>query len=118
MSALFSNTLRDSLANDIIDGVVTIGLYTSNPGATNSGTEVTGGGYERQTATMTQSGNTLSNTAEITFGSLPSATITHYAIFLDDTFKVYGQLQNQIITESGDQAQLAVGTIEINIVGS
>lgn len=60
-----------------------VALFTSNPGETGEGTEVSGGGYERVQATFTAPSNgTCSNSTDIVFPTATSSwgTITHFAI--------------------------------------
>jgi hypothetical protein len=77
--AEISNYLEDALINGTIRGTtytapttVYVGLYTSDPTDANTGTEVTGGSYARQSATFAapSNGSSASN-ADITF---PQAT--------------------------------------------
>ena len=69
----------DYLENKVLDHVlrntsytspttVYVGLYTSNPTDTNSGTEVTGGSYARQTLSVTTASNGIvTSSADVTF---------------------------------------------------
>jgi hypothetical protein len=69
----------DYLENKVLDHVlrntsysspttVYVGLYTSNPTDTNSGTEVTGGSYARQSLSVTAaSGGIVTSSADVTF---------------------------------------------------
>ena len=69
----------DYLENKVLDHVlrntsytspttVYVGLYTSNPTDTNSGTEVTGGSYARQTLSVTTaSAGIVTSSADVTF---------------------------------------------------
>lgn len=77
--AEISNYLEDALINGTIRGTtytapttVYVGLYTSDPTDANTGTEVSGGSYARQSATFAapSNGSSASN-ADITF---PQAT--------------------------------------------
>lgn len=77
--AEISNYLENALINGTIRGTsytapstVYVGLYTSDPTDANTGTEVTGGSYARQSATFAapSNGSSASN-ADITF---PQAT--------------------------------------------
>lgn len=60
---------------------VYVALYTTNPTDADSGTEVTGGTYTRQSATWSSaaSGST-SNPSDIVFTLMPAATVTHFGI--------------------------------------
>ena len=99
-----------------------LALYTSNPGPTNTGTEVTGGGYARKAITFGSVTNAeIKNTAAITFSDMPTATTTHYAIFSSatgGTMKVYGTINTQAVLILGDQVQFPVNSIAINLSGS
>lgn len=76
-----SNYLENALINGTIRGTsytapttVYVGLYTSDPTDANSGTEVSGGSYARQSATFAAPSNGASaSNADITF---PQATGT------------------------------------------
>jgi hypothetical protein len=77
--AEISNYLENALINGTIRGTtytapstVYVGLYTSDPTDANTGTEVTGGSYARQSATFAapSNGSSASN-ADVTF---PQAT--------------------------------------------
>ena len=77
--AEMSNYLENALINGTIRGTtytapttVYVGLYTSDPTDANTGTEVSGGSYARQSATFAAPSNGASVTnADITF---PQAT--------------------------------------------
>ena len=77
--AEMSNYLENALINGTIRGTsytapttVYVGLYTSDPTDANTGTEVTGGSYARQSATFAAPSNGASaSNADITF---PQAT--------------------------------------------
>lgn len=79
--AEMSNYLENALINGTIRGTsytapttVYVGLYTSDPTDANSGTEVSGGSYARQSATFAAPSNGASaSNADITF---PQATGT------------------------------------------
>lgn len=113
-------------ANEVLDGIRTdtphLALYTSNPTATNTGTEVTGGSYARQPITFSAaSARAMTNSAQVVFSGLPGGTITHWAVFDAATagnFKCYGPIDTNTITETGDDLIFAVGAIDLNMSGS
>jgi hypothetical protein len=86
----FSNYLENALLDHTLGGsaltaIATpyIALYTTDPTDADSGTEVTGGSYARQTATFNAgSGGSADNSATITFPTASAAwgTITHIGI--------------------------------------
>ena len=78
--AEFSDYLEDKVLDHVLRNVsysspttVFVGLYTSNPTDTNSGTEVTGGSYARQALSVTTaSGGIVTSSADVTF---PQCTV-------------------------------------------
>jgi len=86
--------LSDYLENKLLDHVlrgtsytspttVYVGLYTSDPGDDNSGTECTGGAYARQELSVTTaSGGIVTSSADITFPQATDdwGTISHVAL--------------------------------------
>ena len=73
------------LANEILDHVFSgnaftapatyyVALYTVAPTASGGGTEVTGGGYVRQTATFTTTAQQSTNTSAVEF---PTASVSY-----------------------------------------
>ena len=68
----FSNYLENKVMLHVFGGTsytapatLYVGLYTSDPGEGDTGTEVSGGSYARQTATFTITGGAAANTAAI-----------------------------------------------------
>lgn len=129
MSAFPSAYLDDEILDAIFNNsTFTVGanlylaLYTTNPTAANTGTEVTGGSYARQAASFAaSSGGAITTDADITFTNLPSATITHYGILdalTGGNLIVYGQLPVTIIANSGDDVTISAGNIDFTFVGS
>lgn len=99
-----------------------LALYTTSPGAGDTGTEVTGGSYARQAITWGSIvGSTLSNSGAITFSGVPAATITHFGIrsaSTGGTLKLYGALNSSVATISGDEVIFPTGNLTINLAGS
>ena len=117
MSVLVSNYLRDGIFDDIDGGY--LALYTSNPGADNSGTEVTGGDYERKQIDLQGTGNTRTNDAEIRFAGLPEGNITHFAILDASTggnLLVYGALSSTAtLPNAGGEIVFSIGTVSLEL---
>lgn len=99
-----------------------LALYTTNPTAAGTGTEVTGGSYARQPITFGSiTGGSISNSAVISFTGVPTATITHWGIkdaLTGGDLKVYGALTSSIASVSGDEVQFPIGNLQINLAGS
>lgn len=117
-STAFITTVLNLIKND----TPYLALYTSNPGAGDTGTEVTGGSYARQAITFGSiTSGSMSNSSTITFSGLPSATITHYGIRNASTsgdLKVFGALSSPVTVISGDQVQFLASSITVNLSGS
>ncbi|QNK54570.1 hypothetical protein [Paenibacillus sp. PAMC21692] len=94
MALAVSNYLADALLNQAFRNIawtrpstVYITLYTSNPTAADTGTEVTGGAYVRRAVTFgapaTDAGKrTIKNSAEVAFPTATAdwGTVTHVGI--------------------------------------
>jgi hypothetical protein len=117
MSVLVSNYLRDGIFTDIDGGY--LALYTSNPGADNSGDEVTGGDYARKQIDLQGTGATRTNDAEIRFDGLPEGDITHFGILDASTagnLLVYGALSSTApIPEAGGELVFSIGTVSLEL---
>ena len=97
-----------------------VALYTAAPSDTGGGTEVSGTGYARQTATFTTSGATTSNDAAIEFPTAGSnwGTVTHVGVFDASTagnLLVYGTLAVSKLVESGDVFRIPAGDLDISL---
>ena len=97
-----------------------IGLFTSDPGEGQGGTEVSGNGYARQTATFTVSGNTgtTSNTIEYPASTGAWGTITHIAVYDAETSGVqiaYAALTTPKTIATADILRIPAGDIDITL---
>ena len=77
----FSNYLSNEILDHVFSGnaftapaTYYVALYTVAPTASGGGTEVTGGGYVRQTATFTTTAQQSTNTSAVEF---PTATVSY-----------------------------------------
>jgi len=127
MSA-FSNTVEDAILNHYLRNIaigappatVYVALYTSDPGETNSGTEVSGNAYARQAVTFNApSSGACTNSADITFPEATPAgwgTVTHFAIFnaaTAGTMLFYGALTTSKTVSAGDIVRFKAGQLSI-----
>jgi hypothetical protein len=88
--AELSDYLEDKLLDHVLRGTsytspttVYMGLYTSDPGDDNSGTEVSGGSYARQVVSVTTaSGGVVTSSADVTFPQATAnwGTISHIGL--------------------------------------
>ena len=97
-----------------------LALFTAAPSDSGGGTEVSGGGYVRQSVTFTVSGNTATNSAEIEF---PVATanygsVTHVGVF--DASSAGNLLAHAALTssktiETGDAFRVQASELDITL---
>lgn len=98
---------------------VYVALYTTDPTAADSGTEVTGGGYARKALTMAAPTNGVGdNSAIVNFGTASASwgTITHVGIrdaLTVGNLLIYGPLTASKTVGSGDTFDFPIGDIDI-----
>lgn len=97
-----------------------VALFTSDPGETGSGTEVSGGSYARQTIAFTVTGNQASNTAAVEFPTATASwgTITYAAVYdavSGGNLMAYGALTTSKTIASGDVLRIPAGDFDINL---
>lgn len=95
-------------------------LFTSDPGETGAGTEVSGGSYARQTITFTVTGNQASNTAAVEFPTASGSwgTVTYAAVYDSSTggnLLTYGALTTSKVITSGDVLRIPIADFDINL---
>ncbi|UEM18987.1 hypothetical protein JL100_018040 [Skermanella mucosa] len=124
----FSNTYETAILNHIF-GKTTLGtmpnsldlaLYTTAPGETGGGTEVTGGSYARKavpSASWTVTGNSATNNAEIAFttASADWGTVAGFGLFNGATLIFHGTLGTSKQVASGDTAVFAASSLNFSI---
>jgi hypothetical protein len=123
----FSNYLENKVLGHVFGGVsytapatLYAALFTSDPGETGSGTEVSGGSYARQTITFTVTGNQASNTAAVEFPTATGSwgTVTYAAIYDASTsgnLLAYGALSSSKTIASGDVLRIPAGDFDITL---
>lgn len=97
-----------------------VGLFTSDPGETGSGTELSGNGYARKAVTFTVSGDLATNSGNIEFDAASGSwgTVTHAAIFdavSGGNMISYGALQSSKVIGTGDVLRFLSGQIDVNL---
>lgn len=100
---------------------VYVALFTSDPTDAGSGAEVAGGSYARQAVTFgaatTVGGvSSASSTTDASFTNLPSATITHAAVYDASTagnLLYYGPLVNSKTVTAGDNFTINAGQLTV-----
>lgn len=97
-----------------------IGLFTTAPTETGGGTELSGSGYVRRSATFTVSGDTASNSAAIEFPEATGSwgTITHAAVFdalSGGNMIASGALATSKLIGTGDILRIPVGGFDVTL---
>jgi hypothetical protein len=123
----FSNYLENKVLGHVFGAVpytapatLYVGLYTSDPGEANTGTEVSGGSYARQTIAFTVTDNQASNTAAVEFPTASASwgTVTYAAVFdavSGGNMMAYGALTTSKTIASGDVLRIPAGDFDINL---
>ena len=123
----FSNYLETKVLDHVFGGTaytapatLYLALHTSNPDEDNSGTEVSGGAYARQTIAFTTSGNTTSNTAAVEFPTATAnyGTVSHCGIYdasSGGNLIAYAALSTSKTIETGDVFRVPAGDLDITL---
>ena len=123
----FSNYLETKVLDHVFGGTaytaastLYLALHTSNPDEDDSGTEVSGGGYARQTVAFTTSGNTTSNTAAVEYDTATAnyGTVTHVGVYDASTagnLLAYAALSSSKTIETGDVFRVPAGDLDITL---
>jgi len=127
MSAM-SNYLEEKLINGTIRGTsytapstVYVALYTTNPGEGDTGTEVSGGSYARQSVTFdAPTDGVATNNAAVTFPTATGSwgTITHIGIRDASTagnLLYYAALTASKTISSGDIFTISTGNLSVTL---
>lgn len=109
----FSNYFAAQVLDQYYPDTVTMSLHTADPGKTGA-SELTGGGYSRQTVTWNSaSARARTSSAIVKFSNL-TGTITHFGIWTGATFISGGQLEDSHTLTSSDFT-LKVGDVAVLI---
>ena len=97
-----------------------LALYTAAPGEAGGGTEVSGGGYARQTVGFTTTGNTTSNTAAVEYPTATAnyGTVTHVGVMdaaSAGNLIAYATLTSSKSIETGDVFRVPTGDLDITL---
>ena len=124
----FSNFLETEILDHVFAGSAYtapstkyLALFTAvADGEAGSVTEVSGGGYARQTVAFTTSGNTTSNNAAVEYPTATAnyGTVTHVAVFDASTsgnMMAYAALSSNKIIETGDVFRVPSGDLDITL---
>ena len=123
----FSNYLETKVLDHVFGGTaytapstLYLALFTANPNEDGSGTEVSGGGYVRQSVAFTISGNTASNTAAVEYptASANYGTVSHVGIYDASSagnLIAYAALTSSKSIETGDVFRVPTGDLDITL---
>ncbi|MDX1449213.1 MAG: hypothetical protein R3246_09140 [Acidimicrobiia bacterium] len=127
MSAI-SNYLEDALLKLVFKstafsspGTTHLALYSSNPADDDSGTEISGGSYARQSipwGAYTNGTGSLTTNDDINFTNMPAVTVSHVAIFDAATggnMLWYGALTSSKSVNSGDTFAITSGNLTVTL---
>lgn len=118
-TALVNATLRNTSFTS--PATVFVALYTTDPTDANTGTEVTGGSYARQSATFAAPSNGASTTnADVTFPTATAnqGTITHFGIMdalTGGNLLYHGLLNNSKTIQTGDILKIEAGNLTVTL---
>jgi len=123
----FSNYLENKVIDHVFGGTpytapatIYVGLYTTDPGEGDTGTEVSGGSYARQSAAFTVTGNAATNTSAIEFPTATASWGTIAYIGLRDASSAGNLLASAALTTSkaidtGDVLRIPAGDLDITL---
>jgi hypothetical protein len=118
-NALINATLRNTAYTS--PTTVYVGLYTTDPGEGNTGTEVSGGSYARTAVTFGAPSNGVStNSASVTFPTATGTwgTVTHIGILDASTsgnLLYYTALDASKSIASGDVFTISTGNLSVTL---
>lgn len=118
-NALINATLRNTSYTS--PTTVYVGLYTTDPGEGNTGTEVSGGSYARTSVTFGAPSNGVStNSAAVTFPTATGTwgTVTHIGILDASTsgnLLYYTPLDASKSIASGDVFTISAGNLSVTL---
>ena len=124
----FSNYLETEILDHVFGGAaytapstLYLALFTAvADGEAGSVTEVSGGGYARQSMAMTVSGNTASNTSAVEYPTATAnyGTVTHVGVYDASTagnLMAYASLTSSKAIETGDVFRVPAGDLDITL---
>ena len=97
-----------------------LALFTAAPSDSGGGTEVSGGGYARQSVTFTVSGDTASNSGAIEFPTATGnyGTVSHVGVFdalSSGNLLAWAALTSSKTIETGDVFRVPSGDLDITL---
>jgi hypothetical protein len=125
MAGNLSDYLEDKVLDHILGTTsytmptVFLALYTVAPTDSTSGTEVSGGSYSRKAVAFSAaSSGSATNSANIDFAGMPSATVVSVAVcdaLTSGNILIYGSLASSRSVTDGDTLRISSGDLSISI---
>ena len=126
--AELSNYLENKLLDHVLRNTsynspttVYVGLYTSDPGDGNTGTEVSGGSYARQVLNVTTAtGGIVTSSADVTFPQATGSwgTISHIGLLdalSSGNLLMHTPLTTSRTIETGDVLKISTGSLTASL---
>lgn len=123
-----SNYLENGLLNAVLrntsytsPATVYVGLYTSNPGEGNTGTELSGNSYARKSATFNApSDGVCTNSASVEFDQATGTwgTVSHVGLLdaiTSGNLLFYTDITTAKTIETGDIFKIAAGSLSVTL---
>lgn len=123
-----SNYLENGLLNAVLRATsytspttVYVGLYTSNPGEGNTGTEVSGGSYARKNVTFgSPNDGVCTNSAAVEFAQATASwgTVSHVGLLdaiTSGNLLFYTDITTSKTIENGDIFRIAAGSLSVTL---
>jgi hypothetical protein len=123
-----SNHLENALLNAVLrstsyssPATVYVGLYTTDPGEGNTGTEVSGGSYARKDVTFgAPSNGVCTNSAAVEFAQATASwgTVSHVGLLdaiTSGNLLFYTDITTSKTIESGDIFKIAAGSLSVTL---
>jgi hypothetical protein len=115
---VLDHVLGEGVRNYTSPAVLTVGLFSDNPGETGAGTEISGNAYARTGVTFgAASGGSATNSANVTFPTATGTwgTVSHAGVFDGTDMVFYGALSVSKSPTSGDTFQINAGQLTITL---
>ena len=126
--AEFSNYLENALINAVLRNTaytspttVYVALFISDPTDADTGTEVSGGSYARQSVTFSAPSNGVTqNSADITFPTCTASwgTVTHLGLYDASTggnLLFFSDLDTSKTIDTGDVFKITTGNLTVTL---
>lgn len=124
-------SFSDTFETDVLEWVFTttsvtrptawyVALYTAAPSDSGGGTEVSGGGYARQSVAFTVTGDTASNSAALEWATATAGygTVSHVGVFdavSGGNLIAWAALSTSKTIDTGDVFRIPTGDLDVTL---